>query len=530
MNISINGYKLDHDIVLTRSDIPGVQNIDNTPDLQKPISISTQSALDLKQSISEKDSANGYAGLNSVGKLNISAFPVEYMKFVGTWDASVNSPDLSSLANIDSGSYYVVCVNGTQMNLSWNVYDVAIFDGVSWHRLPYSSRVESVNDKTGVVQLTASDIGLDQVDNTSDMSKPVSNAQLALIDSRTLAPVDGSFYALQNNIWSKIENGMSISCNNSNSPLTVSNLMLNNKQMSSSLSSSGVLTLNVQNEYDGCVYSNGMYRTVKSAIDAQCKNILIIENVEEDDLFAITSNVSITLNPGVVWTCKGLSVQTSNILLRSHATSKIVWCTLTPGSFMTGSSSLSVHMDGHVVIDLQQQQQLIQSLFSNVTSLRVNGIFELLFGDSSSTIIEITGSSIDTLVLRSMALDGSSLYGVMTCSYSDIDKLEIRGRFDDRNSLITLNKCWASNLHIFDFDFLQTNGYHLTIGGEVGSLHNDNDSNRIYVKVNNDKSIFTNVVNTFIDVNSKENVMISASNVYISNANSTTVTSCIVSL
>ena len=64
----------------------------------------------------------------------------------------------------------------------------------------------------------------------------------------------------------------------------------------------------------------------------------------------------------------------------------------------------------------------------------------------------------------------------------------------------------------------------------MSSLHNDNDSNRIYVKVNNDKSIFTNAVNTFIDVNSKQDVMISASNVYISNANSTTVTSCIVTL
>lgn len=529
MNISINGYRLDHDIVLTRSDIPGVQNVDNTPDLQKPISISTQSALDEKQSTSEKDSANGYAGLNSVGKLNMSVFPVEYMKFIGTWDASVNDPDLSSTTTVDSGSYYVVSASGNQMNLSWNVYDVAIFDGVSWHRVPYSSRVESVNDKTGTVQLTASDIGLDQVDNTSDMSKPVSSAQLSLIDSRTLAPADGSFYALQNNVWSKIENGISISCNNSNSPLTVSNLMLNNKQMSSSLSS-GVLTLNVQNEYDGCVYSSGMYRTVKSAVDAQCKNILIIENVEEDDLFAITYNASITLNPGVVWTCKGLSVQTSNILLKSHVTSKIVWSTVTPGSFITGSSSLAVHMDGHVVIDLQQQQQLSQSLFSNVTSIRVNGVFEILFGDSTSTLVEIVGSSIDTLVLRSMSLDGSSLYGVISCSYSDIDKLEIRGRYDDRNSLISLDKCWVSNLHIFDFDFLQTNGYHLTIGGEVSSLHNDNDSNRIYVKVNNDKSIFTNAVNTFIDVNSKQDVMISASNVYISNANSTTVTSCIVTL
>lgn len=59
---------------VTKSQI-GLGNADNTSDLNKPISIATQTALDLKENKSEKNQINGYAGLDGSGKMFSSQLP-----------------------------------------------------------------------------------------------------------------------------------------------------------------------------------------------------------------------------------------------------------------------------------------------------------------------------------------------------------------------------------------------------------------------------------------------------------------------
>ena len=44
--------------------------------------------------------------------------------------------------------------------------------------------VQSVNSQTGVVQIDKSDVGLSEVDNTSDADKPISNATQAALDGK----------------------------------------------------------------------------------------------------------------------------------------------------------------------------------------------------------------------------------------------------------------------------------------------------------------------------------------------------------
>ncbi len=55
-----------------------------------------------------------------------------------------------------------------------------------WKPIIASSDVVSVAGRTGVIVLTKSDVGLDQVDNTSDANKPVSTAQATADNLRAL--------------------------------------------------------------------------------------------------------------------------------------------------------------------------------------------------------------------------------------------------------------------------------------------------------------------------------------------------------
>lgn len=61
--------------------------------------------------------------------------------------------------------------------------DPSILD--SWTAMPVgSSAVQSVNGQTGIIVLGKADIGLSDVDNTSDADKPVSTAQQAALDDK----------------------------------------------------------------------------------------------------------------------------------------------------------------------------------------------------------------------------------------------------------------------------------------------------------------------------------------------------------
>lgn len=61
-------------VVLAKADI-GLSNVDNTSDLNKPISTATQDALDDKINILEKGAPNGVAPLNSLSKIDATYLP-----------------------------------------------------------------------------------------------------------------------------------------------------------------------------------------------------------------------------------------------------------------------------------------------------------------------------------------------------------------------------------------------------------------------------------------------------------------------
>ena len=81
--------------------------------------------------------------------------------YKGTWNAATNTPTLTSSVG-NKGDYYVVSVAGTT-NLNgitdWQVNDLAVFNGAVWQKIDNTDAVLSVNGYTGVVVLTATDVG-----------------------------------------------------------------------------------------------------------------------------------------------------------------------------------------------------------------------------------------------------------------------------------------------------------------------------------------------------------------------------------
>lgn len=120
--------------------------------------------------------ANGVATLDSGGTVPTSQLPTAILgalKYQGTWNASTNTPTLTSSVGTQ-GYYYVVNVAGsTNLNgiTDWKVGDWAVYNGSVWQKVDNTDAVTSVNGYTGTVVLTASDIGggaaLTRVDDTN---------------------------------------------------------------------------------------------------------------------------------------------------------------------------------------------------------------------------------------------------------------------------------------------------------------------------------------------------------------------------
>jgi hypothetical protein len=107
------------------------------------------------------------------------------MEFKGVWNASTNSPTLADGTG-DTGDTYRVSVAGTR-NLGsgsqdFAVGDLVLYDGAVWQRSDSADAVSSVAGKTGVVTLVKADVGLANVDNTSDANKPISTATQTALD------------------------------------------------------------------------------------------------------------------------------------------------------------------------------------------------------------------------------------------------------------------------------------------------------------------------------------------------------------
>jgi hypothetical protein len=82
------------------------------------------------------------------------------LSYQGTWNASTNTPTLTSSSGTN-GYYYVVSTSGsTNLNgiTDWVTGDWAMYNGTIWQKIDQTNLVTSVNSKTGAVLLNNVDI------------------------------------------------------------------------------------------------------------------------------------------------------------------------------------------------------------------------------------------------------------------------------------------------------------------------------------------------------------------------------------
>jgi hypothetical protein len=114
-------------------------------------------------STKDAGAALGVATLDASGKVPVSELPAAVLgalSYQGTWNASTNTPTLTSSTGT-KGYYYVVSVAGNT-NLDgitdWLVGDWAVYNGTVWQKVDNTETVTSVNGQTGAVVLTTTNI------------------------------------------------------------------------------------------------------------------------------------------------------------------------------------------------------------------------------------------------------------------------------------------------------------------------------------------------------------------------------------
>jgi len=114
-------------------------------------------------STKDAGAALGVATLDASGKVPVSELPAAVLgalSYQGTWDASTNTPTLTSSVGT-KGYYYVVSVAGnTNLNgiTDWLVGDWAVYNGSIWQKVDNTETVTSVNGQTGAVVLTTTNV------------------------------------------------------------------------------------------------------------------------------------------------------------------------------------------------------------------------------------------------------------------------------------------------------------------------------------------------------------------------------------
>ncbi|HOH94958.1 MAG TPA: hypothetical protein PK612_02215, partial [Bacilli bacterium] len=138
-----------------------------------------------KQSLSEKNQINGYAGLDGNAKIPSSLLPdsvLGQLEYKGTFNPNNGYP-----SSPEKGWFYIAIADALISGVDYQVGDWAVFNGSTWDKIDNTDAVMSVNGKLGVVVLNGTDI-------------PVGNGDTWTIEQRIV-----NIYAELNNRYTKAQ-------------------------------------------------------------------------------------------------------------------------------------------------------------------------------------------------------------------------------------------------------------------------------------------------------------------------------------
>ncbi len=207
---TVNGHALSSNVTVSKSDV-GLGNVDNTSDLNKPISTATQTALNEKANISNtytksevdalvsavfryKGTKATYAEILAITTKAVGdvwfcgADSSEYAWNGEEWEALGAVIDLSayltslSVAGLTLDSTHTT-ITSAQLLSALGVYTSSQVDTALSGKVNTTTKVNG-HALSSDVTVTKGDVGLGNVDNTSDANKPVSTATQTALNSK----------------------------------------------------------------------------------------------------------------------------------------------------------------------------------------------------------------------------------------------------------------------------------------------------------------------------------------------------------
>lgn len=180
------------------TDVGGVKQLITTNDVVLKSYIDAQDAL----KVDLTDVGVTVASLDMNGKVPLSQINDSLLgnvTYKGLYDGTIitASPDtglvgqpLPAASNANKGWYFIATTTFTNGSNSYSTGDWIISNGTQWDKVDNTDAVSSVNGMVGVVTITKATIGLGNVDNTSDLNKPISTATQTALDLK--APINNA--------------------------------------------------------------------------------------------------------------------------------------------------------------------------------------------------------------------------------------------------------------------------------------------------------------------------------------------------